>query len=216
MSFFLSLALYLFLCRKHNIMKRIYLLPITCLFLAVTLSCHQGDPNLNDVNSSNEVNNTETTDTETTDTETTDTETTDTETNANPIVGTWERQVYDEYNNSDYRTITFLEDNTGIQKEVIPFSYDPCVYVSCPVYLATSTWHFGFTYDLDEENNLLNINYNHYFDYLSFGNSECYTCTSSENHIIDVSDAVVDLDAGTITYTDYAGTTTYVFTKMTD
>ena len=52
-------------------MNRIYLLPITYLFLAITLSCHQGDPNLNDVNSSNEVNNTETT---------------DTETNANPLI----------------------------------------------------------------------------------------------------------------------------------
>ncbi len=130
------------------------------------------------------------------------------------ITGSWERLVYDELGHSDSRILTFEEDLSGIQKEVMPFTYSPCLYVSCPVYVPVSTWHITFTYTTNEADNTIDIDYNYYFDYSQFGQTECEYCQPTSYYVEDVASAVVDLEAGTITFPATGYNASFVYTKI--
>ena len=130
------------------------------------------------------------------------------------ITGSWERLVYDELGNSDSRILTFEEDLSGIQKEVMPFTYSPCPYVSCPIYVPVSTWHITFTYTTNEADNTIDIDYNYYFDYSQFGQTECEYCQPTSYYVEDVASAVVDLEAGTITFPATGYNASFVYTKI--
>ena len=130
------------------------------------------------------------------------------------ITGSWERLVYDELGNSDSRILTFEEDLSGIQKEVMPFTYNPCRYVRCPVYVPVSIWHITFTYTTNEADNTIDIDYNYYFDYSQFGQTECEYCQPTSYYVEDVASAVVDLEAGTITFPATGYNASFVYTKI--